>query len=139
MSLWTKRGQKIYIFTYCLKYYLRKTFGQSRHALHVIVPYVNVCARVFVCACVWGCVCVCVRACMCLFIHTHILLVVVGAHTDLCLLLSPVMEVPCDNPFSEDQTHAYFRDIVLGIEYRKPCLGTSAFQKQYVWKMCKLK
>ncbi|XP_035288923.1 calcium/calmodulin-dependent protein kinase kinase 1 isoform X1 [Anguilla anguilla] len=29
----------------------------------------------------------------------------------------PVMEVPCDNPFSEDQTRTYFRDIVLGIEY----------------------
>uniref|UniRef100_A0A8C2ELJ6 Calcium/calmodulin-dependent protein kinase kinase 1, alpha a n=1 Tax=Cyprinus carpio TaxID=7962 RepID=A0A8C2ELJ6_CYPCA len=29
----------------------------------------------------------------------------------------PVMEVPSDNPFSEDQARHYFRDIVLGIEY----------------------
>ncbi|XP_062341553.1 calcium/calmodulin-dependent protein kinase kinase 1 isoform X1 [Osmerus eperlanus] len=29
----------------------------------------------------------------------------------------PVMEVPCDSPFSEEQTRLYFRDIVLGIEY----------------------
>ncbi|KAM3933830.1 calcium/calmodulin-dependent protein kinase kinase 1 isoform 2-T4 [Leptodactylus fuscus] len=29
----------------------------------------------------------------------------------------PVMEVPCDNPFSEEQARVYFRDIVLGIEY----------------------
>ncbi|XP_073471155.1 calcium/calmodulin-dependent protein kinase kinase 1 isoform X1 [Aquarana catesbeiana] len=29
----------------------------------------------------------------------------------------PVMEVPCDHPFSEEQTRIYFRDIVLGIEY----------------------
>lgn len=27
------------------------------------------------------------------------------------------MEVPCDNPFSEEQAWLYFRDIVLGIEY----------------------
>uniref|UniRef100_A0A672L5U0 calcium/calmodulin-dependent protein kinase n=1 Tax=Sinocyclocheilus grahami TaxID=75366 RepID=A0A672L5U0_SINGR len=33
------------------------------------------------------------------------------------LLTSPVMEVPSDNPFSEDQARHYFRDIVLGIEY----------------------
>ncbi|XP_040280790.1 calcium/calmodulin-dependent protein kinase kinase 1 isoform X1 [Bufo bufo] len=29
----------------------------------------------------------------------------------------PVMEVPCDHPFSEEQARIYFRDIVLGIEY----------------------
>ncbi|KAI1903740.1 hypothetical protein AGOR_G00030330 [Albula goreensis] len=29
----------------------------------------------------------------------------------------PVMEVPCDSPFTEEQTRIYFRDIVLGIEY----------------------
>ncbi|XP_073806450.1 calcium/calmodulin-dependent protein kinase kinase 1 isoform X5 [Danio rerio] len=29
----------------------------------------------------------------------------------------PVMEVPSDSPFSEDQARHYFRDIVLGIEY----------------------
>ncbi|XP_069744155.1 calcium/calmodulin-dependent protein kinase kinase 1 [Narcine bancroftii] len=29
----------------------------------------------------------------------------------------PVMEVPTDNPFSEQHSHFYFRDIILGIEY----------------------
>ncbi|XP_063059612.1 calcium/calmodulin-dependent protein kinase kinase 1 isoform X2 [Engraulis encrasicolus] len=29
----------------------------------------------------------------------------------------PVMEVPTDSPFSEEQTRLYFRDMVLGIEY----------------------
>ncbi|XP_036392685.1 calcium/calmodulin-dependent protein kinase kinase 1-like [Megalops cyprinoides] len=29
----------------------------------------------------------------------------------------PVMEVPTDNPFTEEQARFYFRDIVLGIEY----------------------
>uniref|UniRef100_A0A8D2LKP7 Calcium/calmodulin dependent protein kinase kinase 1 n=1 Tax=Varanus komodoensis TaxID=61221 RepID=A0A8D2LKP7_VARKO len=29
----------------------------------------------------------------------------------------PVMEVPCDTPFTEEQARLYFRDIVLGIEY----------------------
>uniref|UniRef100_A0A9J7XUC2 calcium/calmodulin-dependent protein kinase n=1 Tax=Cyprinus carpio carpio TaxID=630221 RepID=A0A9J7XUC2_CYPCA len=29
----------------------------------------------------------------------------------------PVMEVPSDSPFSEEQARHYFRDIVLGIEY----------------------
>uniref|UniRef100_A0AAZ3QE24 Protein kinase domain-containing protein n=1 Tax=Oncorhynchus tshawytscha TaxID=74940 RepID=A0AAZ3QE24_ONCTS len=29
----------------------------------------------------------------------------------------PVMEVPTDSPFTEDQTRLYFRDIVLGMEY----------------------
>lgn len=29
----------------------------------------------------------------------------------------PVMEVPSDNPFTEEQARFYFRDIVLGIEY----------------------
>lgn len=33
------------------------------------------------------------------------------------LVTSPVMEVPSDSPFSEDQARHYFRDIVLGIEY----------------------
>ncbi|KAM9526027.1 calcium/calmodulin-dependent protein kinase kinase 1 isoform 1-T3 [Guaruba guarouba] len=33
------------------------------------------------------------------------------------LLNRPVMEVPSDNPFSEEQARLYFRDIVLGIEY----------------------
>lgn len=30
---------------------------------------------------------------------------------------SPVMEVPTDDPFTEEQARFYFRDIVLGIEY----------------------
>uniref|UniRef100_A0A8C6YNK3 non-specific serine/threonine protein kinase n=1 Tax=Nothoprocta perdicaria TaxID=30464 RepID=A0A8C6YNK3_NOTPE len=29
----------------------------------------------------------------------------------------PVMEVPCEQPFGEEQARLYFRDIVLGIEY----------------------
>lgn len=29
----------------------------------------------------------------------------------------PVMEVPSDSPFSEEQARLYFRDIILGIEY----------------------
>ncbi|XP_062392239.1 calcium/calmodulin-dependent protein kinase kinase 1-like [Sardina pilchardus] len=29
----------------------------------------------------------------------------------------PVMEVPTDSPFTEEQTRLYFRDMVLGIEY----------------------
>uniref|UniRef100_A0A8C5DLQ5 calcium/calmodulin-dependent protein kinase n=1 Tax=Gouania willdenowi TaxID=441366 RepID=A0A8C5DLQ5_GOUWI len=29
----------------------------------------------------------------------------------------PVMEVPTENPFSEEQARVYFRDIILGIEY----------------------
>ncbi|XP_030602032.1 calcium/calmodulin-dependent protein kinase kinase 1 isoform X2 [Archocentrus centrarchus] len=29
----------------------------------------------------------------------------------------PVMEVPTDNPFSEEQARLYFRDVILGIEY----------------------
>lgn len=33
------------------------------------------------------------------------------------LLIRPVMEVPTDNPFTEDQARFYFRDVVLGIEY----------------------
>ncbi|RXN10431.1 calcium calmodulin-dependent kinase kinase 1 isoform X1 [Labeo rohita] len=33
------------------------------------------------------------------------------------LVTSPVMEVPSDSPFSEEQARHYFRDIVLGIEY----------------------
>lgn len=35
------------------------------------------------------------------------------------LCLRPVMEVPTDSPFSEDQARPYFIDIVLGIEYRE--------------------
>uniref|UniRef100_A0A672Y6M0 calcium/calmodulin-dependent protein kinase n=1 Tax=Sphaeramia orbicularis TaxID=375764 RepID=A0A672Y6M0_9TELE len=35
----------------------------------------------------------------------------------IVLLLRPVMEVPTDNPFTEDQARFYFRDVVLGIEY----------------------
>uniref|UniRef100_A0A8C9XZA0 calcium/calmodulin-dependent protein kinase n=1 Tax=Sander lucioperca TaxID=283035 RepID=A0A8C9XZA0_SANLU len=34
-----------------------------------------------------------------------------------CLFGIPVMEVPTDNPFTEEQARFYFRDIVLGIEY----------------------
>uniref|UniRef100_A0A3Q3L486 Calcium/calmodulin-dependent protein kinase kinase 1, alpha a n=1 Tax=Mastacembelus armatus TaxID=205130 RepID=A0A3Q3L486_9TELE len=30
---------------------------------------------------------------------------------------SPVMEVPTDNPLSEEQARLYFRDVILGIEY----------------------
>lgn len=30
-----------------------------------------------------------------------------------------VMEVPTDSPLSEDQAWGYFRDVVLGIEYRE--------------------
>ncbi|GLD75361.1 calcium/calmodulin-dependent protein kinase kinase 1 isoform X1 [Lates japonicus] len=29
----------------------------------------------------------------------------------------PVMEVPADNPLSEEQARLYFRDVILGIEY----------------------
>ncbi|XP_074046656.1 calcium/calmodulin-dependent protein kinase kinase 1 [Macrotis lagotis] len=29
----------------------------------------------------------------------------------------PVMEVPCDDPFTEEQARPYLRDIVLGLEY----------------------
>uniref|UniRef100_A0A8C5DTA2 calcium/calmodulin-dependent protein kinase n=1 Tax=Gouania willdenowi TaxID=441366 RepID=A0A8C5DTA2_GOUWI len=37
--------------------------------------------------------------------------------THLLLQLDPVMEVPTENPFSEEQARVYFRDIILGIEY----------------------
>uniref|UniRef100_A0A3P9NTI9 calcium/calmodulin-dependent protein kinase n=1 Tax=Poecilia reticulata TaxID=8081 RepID=A0A3P9NTI9_POERE len=47
-----------------------------------------------------------------------------GLHMVKCLCvafaslpLRPVIEVPTDNPLTEDQTRFYFRDIVLGIEY----------------------
>ncbi|KAG7243108.1 hypothetical protein INR49_016483, partial [Caranx melampygus] len=33
------------------------------------------------------------------------------------MLISPVMEVPTDEPFTEEQALFYFRDVVLGIEY----------------------
>uniref|UniRef100_A0A8C9IY54 calcium/calmodulin-dependent protein kinase n=1 Tax=Piliocolobus tephrosceles TaxID=591936 RepID=A0A8C9IY54_9PRIM len=29
----------------------------------------------------------------------------------------PVMEVPCDKPFSEEQARLYLRDVILGLEY----------------------
>lgn len=35
------------------------------------------------------------------------------------VLFSQVMEVPTDEPFTEEQGRFYFRDIVLGIEYCK--------------------
>uniref|UniRef100_A0A8C7DGE1 calcium/calmodulin-dependent protein kinase n=1 Tax=Oncorhynchus kisutch TaxID=8019 RepID=A0A8C7DGE1_ONCKI len=38
-------------------------------------------------------------------------------HMGMYLTRLPVMEVPTDSPFTEDQTRLYFRDIVLGIEY----------------------
>uniref|UniRef100_M4AC05 calcium/calmodulin-dependent protein kinase n=1 Tax=Xiphophorus maculatus TaxID=8083 RepID=M4AC05_XIPMA len=49
-----------------------------------------------------------------------------GLHMDaikcLCVVfaslpLRPVIEVPTDNPLTEDQARFYFRDVVLGIEY----------------------
>lgn len=30
-----------------------------------------------------------------------------------------VLEVPTDNPLSEEEAWTYFRDVILGIEYRK--------------------
>lgn len=35
------------------------------------------------------------------------------------LICSPVMEVPADSPLSEEQARLYFRDVILGIEYRE--------------------
>lgn len=35
------------------------------------------------------------------------------------MMSSAVMEVPTDNPFTEEQARFYFRDLVLGIEYCK--------------------
>lgn len=35
------------------------------------------------------------------------------------MLVRPVMEVPTDNPLTEEQARFYFRDVVLGIEYCK--------------------
>lgn len=32
-------------------------------------------------------------------------------------LRRPVMEVPCDKPFPEEQARLYLRDIILGLEY----------------------
>jgi hypothetical protein len=32
---------------------------------------------------------------------------------------SPVMEIPSENPLAEEVAWNYFRDIVLGMEYRK--------------------
>lgn len=45
------------------------------------------------------------------------------------LIRSPVMEVPTDSPLSEEQGRLYFRDVILGIEYREylylgPLCGT---------------
>ena len=34
-------------------------------------------------------------------------------------ICSPVMEVPSDTPLSEEQARLYFRDVILGMEYRK--------------------
>lgn len=33
------------------------------------------------------------------------------------MTVSPVMEVPTDEPFTEEQARFYIRDVVLGIEY----------------------
>lgn len=38
----------------------------------------------------------------------------------------PVMEVPCEQPFGEEQARLYFRDIVLGIEYCEYCCRAAA-------------
>lgn len=46
---------------------------------------------------------------LCLSIHS----------SDTHLVPSPVMEVPTDEPLSEEQARLYFRDVILGIEYRK--------------------
>ena len=35
----------------------------------------------------------------------------------LLSLYRPVMEVPCDKPFPEEQARLYLRDIILGLEY----------------------
>uniref|UniRef100_A0A3Q2D8L1 calcium/calmodulin-dependent protein kinase n=1 Tax=Cyprinodon variegatus TaxID=28743 RepID=A0A3Q2D8L1_CYPVA len=45
-----------------------------------------------------------------------------GLHMDSFLVFtsrhfSPVLEVPTDNPLTEEQARFYFRDVVLGIEY----------------------
>ncbi|XP_054457781.1 calcium/calmodulin-dependent protein kinase kinase 1b [Anoplopoma fimbria] len=41
-----------------------------------------------------------------------------GLHMAFDLMTKgPVMEVPTDDPFTEDQARFYFRDIILGIEY----------------------
>lgn len=37
--------------------------------------------------------------------------------TNPSCVFRPVLEVPCDTPFTEEQARLYFRDIVLGIEY----------------------
>jgi len=34
----------------------------------------------------------------------------------------PVIEVPTDNPMDEEQARSLFRDLVIGIEYRKSSL-----------------
>uniref|UniRef100_A0A2K5HPR8 Protein kinase domain-containing protein n=1 Tax=Colobus angolensis palliatus TaxID=336983 RepID=A0A2K5HPR8_COLAP len=36
---------------------------------------------------------------------------------DNLYLGEPVMEVPCDKPFSEEQARLYLRDVILGLEY----------------------
>uniref|UniRef100_A0A672KWM8 Calcium/calmodulin-dependent protein kinase kinase 1-like n=1 Tax=Sinocyclocheilus grahami TaxID=75366 RepID=A0A672KWM8_SINGR len=55
-------------------------------------------------------------------------------HMVSLLVTSPVMEVPSDSPFSEDQARCYFRDIVLGIEYlsQNNCLGK--YSRKHKWK-----
>lgn len=40
------------------------------------------------------------------------------------MVSSPVMEVPTDKPFTEEQARFYFRDVVLGIEYCKSGVRT---------------
>lgn len=52
---------------------------------------------------------VCLAVCLFVFFTTRV-----------CVwICSPVMEVPADSPLSEEQARLYFRDIILGIEYRK--------------------
>ncbi|XP_035415061.1 calcium/calmodulin-dependent protein kinase kinase 1 [Cygnus atratus] len=47
----------------------------------------------------------------------------------------PVMEVPSEQPFSEDQARLYFRDIVLGIEY---CESSQSSQHLGLQALCKV-
>lgn len=35
------------------------------------------------------------------------------------VFISPVMEIPTDDPLPEEQARSYFRDTVLGLEYCK--------------------
>lgn len=56
-----------------------------------------------------------------------------------CLTCSPVMEVPTDNPFSEEQARLYFRDVILGMEYRKCLTQIGAFEafEKYIREVLK--